>query len=89
MRDYSYITRGGYEFGEDCLLSRPKINHSGNHRLNGMMFLYGKNVKQGFRTPDVNIVDLFPTILSIMDVPLPEDLDGKVIRDCFEKEHAV
>ena len=28
---------------------------------------------------DVEIMDLFPTILTLMDVPVPQDVDGHVV----------
>ena len=83
MRNYSYITRGGYEFDGDDIFSKPKINHSGNHRLNGVAFFYGNNIKNGFRFPDIQITDFCPTILSILEIPVPEDLDGRVVNGVF------
>ena len=84
MRNYNYITRGGYEFDGDDLFSKPKINHSGNHRLNGITFFYGKNIKNGYRFPDIQIIDLCPTILSIFEIPVPEDMDGRFIDEIFK-----
>ncbi len=83
MRNYGYITRGGHEFAGDGLFSKPKINHSGNHRLNGMAFIRGPNIKPGFRMPEITITDLAPTILYVMGVPIPDDMDGRVVHEVF------
>jgi len=84
MRDYSYITRGGYEFLGESFLSSPQINHSGNHRMNGIAFFQGSDIKNGFRMNDIQITDLFPTILSAMEIPVPGDVDGCVVKDIFK-----
>ena len=87
MRDYEYITRGGYELVGDSLLSPPQINHSGNHRINGIAFFQGPNIKKDFKMPDLNIIDLCPTILSMMEIPVPGDVDGRVVEEIFEIVH--
>jgi len=85
MRDYEYITRGGYEFIGESLFSRPEINHSGNHRRNGISFFLGPNIKKGFRFSEIQIIDLLPTALSIMGIPIPGDVDGRVVEEIFER----
>lgn len=84
MRNYEYITRGGYEFVGDSLFSPPGINHSGNHRMNGISFFFGPRIKKGFRFPEIQITDLMPTILNMMGVPIPGDVDGRVVEEIFE-----
>jgi predicted AlkP superfamily phosphohydrolase/phosphomutase len=86
MKDYSYIARGGQEFSEQSLVSKPKINHSGNHRMNGVAFFLGPFIKKRLKLPDINIVDLCPTVLSIMGLPVPDDMDGRVVNEVFEKD---
>jgi predicted AlkP superfamily phosphohydrolase/phosphomutase len=81
MRNYRYMTRGGYEFRGNSLFSKPKINHSGNHRINGIAFFYGPNIKKGGKIADIHIIDLMPTILSIMDIPIPDDVDGRAVTE--------
>ena len=84
MRNYSYITRGGCEFIKNEFVSKPRINHSGNHRLNGIAFFRGPDIKKGFRIPDIHIVDLAPTILHIMDIPVSPDMDGRRVHEIFD-----
>lgn len=85
MRDYEYITRGGYEFVGDSLFSPPEINHSGNHRMNGISFFFGPRIKKDFRFSDIQITDLLPTILAMMGVKIPRDVDGRVVEEIFER----
>ena len=41
MRDYSYISRGGQEFRRNMLWDESGVNHSGNHRMEGILFVQG------------------------------------------------
>ncbi|MBO7447214.1 hypothetical protein J6U78_02695, partial [bacterium] len=45
----------------------------------------GKNVRQGETLPAA-IIDVTPTILALMGIPLSDDLDGKVLVDALTEE---
>jgi len=57
----------------------------GDHRDEGIIMAYGPDFRQGLRI-ESNIVDLPPTILFMMDVPIPKDMDGKVLTEIFKEE---
>ena len=66
-------------------LSKPGFyDWMGDHRQNGILFMYGKNIVQN-KQVNASIVDIVPTILAMMNVPLSPDFDGKVIKDAFKK----
>ena len=46
------------------------------HRLNGMVIVKGPQVRKGGQIEAARLIDLTPTILHIMGVPVPEDMDG-------------
>lgn len=54
---------------------------SGSHRRHGIFIAWGANVKTGETVEDARIVDLAPTILHLMELPVPEDMDGRVLTD--------
>jgi len=56
----------------------------GTHQFDGFYAISGSKIKQNFRFDNSHITDLFPTILHLMDVPIPEDVDGKVLVDIFK-----
>lgn len=60
-----------------------ELSGDSNHAINGMFCLAGNNVKKE-HTTDAEIVDMFPTLLHMLDIPIPDDIDGKVITDAFE-----
>lgn len=56
---------------------RPPDGRSGNHRFNGIFFASGPDIKSG-TIEEINIIDLLPTILTLLGLPLQENLPGKV-----------
>lgn len=67
---------------ERCSWS-PKQNAS--HRMNGIFICTGKGIKKGETITNAEIIDLAPTILHIMGIPIPRDMDGKVLTEIFEE----
>ncbi len=60
---------------------------SGDHRLNGIIFMKGKDIKKGRPMDGANIMDFAPTVLYLMDSPIPDDMDGKVLTEAFNESH--
>lgn len=58
--------------------------HSGAHRPNGVVMAVGEGIKKGVEITGANIVDIAPTILHIMNVPVPTIMDGRVLKEIFE-----
>ena len=55
-----------------------------DHRNFGILCFYGPNVKKDERVYGATLLDVAPTILSIMDLPIAKDMDGKVLSNCFK-----
>lgn len=53
------------------------------HRRNGMVIFKGPHIHAGRKIEAAQIIDLAPTILHIMGVPIPSDMDGKILWDLF------
>ncbi len=60
---------------------------SGNHTPEGLLIARGPDIRAGQQS-DAEIVDLAPTILHLMNAPVPIDIDGSVIMDLFEPDSA-
>ena len=65
------------------LLTRP----NGSHRLNGMCMLWGEHIVPGARLECARLEDLFPTILHLMGVAIPADVDGRVLREAIDPQY--
>jgi len=63
-----------------------KLHQNAEHRLNGIFTAKGQYVKRGIRVEYANIMDLAPTILYLFGLPVPDDMDGKVLTDIFEEK---
>jgi predicted AlkP superfamily phosphohydrolase/phosphomutase len=63
------------------LFSEPL--QSGDHRMHGIFIAYGCNIRRG-KLKDVSIFDVCPTILAALGLPVPSDMDGRVIKEIFE-----
>jgi predicted AlkP superfamily phosphohydrolase/phosphomutase len=57
----------------------------GIHHPDGVLYLYGAGVKRGVTIAPTHVYDVVPTILSFMGIPLPDDLDGKIMEEAFER----
>jgi predicted AlkP superfamily phosphohydrolase/phosphomutase len=60
----------------------------GTHRPEGVLVAAGPGIRAG-RVARAGIVDLAPTVLSVAGVPLPDDMDGRVLTELFERPPAV
>ncbi len=61
----------------------------GEHRLNGIFLAYGKGIKKGYKIKGAKIYDIAPTILHIFGLPIPNDMDGRVLMEIFEPDSEV
>jgi predicted AlkP superfamily phosphohydrolase/phosphomutase len=59
---------------------------NGGHDQFGIVGLLGEGVKPG-QIDGAEIADIGPTVLYIRDAPIPEDVDGKVLRSALTIDH--
>ena len=82
MRDLSYITRHGYEFTKPGMVfTRPNTFESGSHRIDGLLFVSGPDFQAKGELPIYSIMDLAPTILHLLGLPVDRNMEGTVIVD--------
>lgn len=58
----------------------------GSHRINGIFLAFGQGIKKGTEIKDAEIYDIAPTILHVLNLPIPKDVDGRVLMKIFEEE---
>ena len=56
---------------------------SGTHRMKGIFIGHGVDLKKGCCLSGCRIIDICPTILNLMNVPIPDDMDGKVLTEAL------
>lgn len=89
-KGYSYLSRPSLMSREGLPIERLDmrekgmsdymINRSGSHRDEGVFIISGRGINMDMAVDgDVNIIDIAPTILSLLGIPVPEAMDGKVL----------
>jgi predicted AlkP superfamily phosphohydrolase/phosphomutase len=73
---------------KNALRKRRKISPIGSHdrARDGIFLAYGQDVKQGMKLGEAKITDIAPTILHLYNVPVPEDMDGRVLKEIFKED---
>jgi len=56
---------------------------NGSHRLNGIFMAKGPDIAKGKQIMNAQIIDITPTILHLMGIKIPDDMDGNVLREIF------
>ena len=56
------------------------------HKLHGIFLAKGPGIRKGVNIKGAMIYDLAPTILHIFGIPIPQDIDGRVLKEMFEED---
>jgi predicted AlkP superfamily phosphohydrolase/phosphomutase len=82
-----YKALGLSDFNSPRILE-PVFGCTGNHRMRGMLALRGKGViREGAVIDGAAIQDLAPTILYVLGVPIPGEMDGVVLNEVFTSDY--
>lgn len=81
--DWRYRTIGLYDFTTNEVIS-PAFGPTGDHRLDGVLIAHGPAVRAGSRPEGANLLDIAPTLLHLLGVPAPDDLDGRVLSEILD-----
>jgi hypothetical protein len=56
---------------------------SGCHRRHGILIAWGSGIRSGEPVENARIMDLTPTILHVMGLAVPDDMDGRVLTSAL------
>jgi len=81
--------------GDRSLLSKSLVHEKfqnislwrGTHRREGLVVFNGPHISPGRLSATPQIQDLTPTILYLLGIPIPEDMDGRVIKEIVEASY--
>ncbi len=65
----------------------PPESPGGRHYPSGALLVAGPGVRQGAVLDGARLIDIAPTILYTFGLPVPEDMDGRVLTEVFTQEH--
>ena len=76
-------------FGAELMMEARQFQtpRSGDHHREGIFMLMGPGIRKGAQLESAEIIDIAPTILYLMGLPVPRDMDGKVVQGAFEEHY--
>lgn len=83
--DMSVLGKGAYQFLSNKNVSASQ-NQTGHHRMDGIFFAEGPEINKDSKVSDAHIMDLAPTILYLLDLPILDSMDGKVLDDILDED---
>jgi predicted AlkP superfamily phosphohydrolase/phosphomutase len=77
-----YVSFGHADFGSNRIIE-ASTGQTGHHHMEGVVCLAGPGVKAGNTLEEPSILDLAPTVLRYLGLPIPSHMDGKVLINAF------
>ncbi len=87
-RNLETIAFGDFEFGSNKVI-QPSFGVSSSHRMNGIFVASGAGIQSVGEFSGAGLPDLAPTILHVMGLPVPSDMDGRVLTKALTDTRAV
>ncbi|MBD3232227.1 MAG: hypothetical protein GF315_00730 [candidate division Zixibacteria bacterium] len=82
--NYAYL--GRQHIGSDQAITHCADKPIGFHRPNGIFVSRGPDIRVNTCFDGLSLQDIAPTILYSIDLPIPQDMDGKVFTQIFVSE---
>ena len=79
---YEFFGMHGFTFNK--VIEDTFVN-SGKHTPEGIILLYSEQLKGGTKIEGASIMDIFPTVLYVLDQKIPDYIDGKILEKVFSK----
>lgn len=72
-------------FGEP-IQSDSGIRRTGDHRMQGIFIAHGPNIKKRLKiNSNIQTWDVTPTVLHLLGLPVPDYMDGSVLKEIIKK----
>jgi predicted AlkP superfamily phosphohydrolase/phosphomutase len=88
LKDWNYRTIGLHDFTTNKLFA-PAFGPTGDHRLDGILIASGPAIRPGAQLRQGRLLDVAPTVLHLLGIPVPDDMDGRVLTELLEPELAM
>ncbi len=58
---------------------------TGTHSLYGVLIAHGPSIRKGKMITGARLIDIAPTVLHLLGLPMPRDIDGRVLDDMLKE----
>ena len=90
--DIIVMPNEGYEIACSAIAKKlwnePK-KWTGVHKREGILIVKGPGIHKGAEMENVSILDLAPTILHMFNMPIPKDMDGRLLMEIFQNHATI
>ena len=87
--DLALIPADGYGFSFSLNDAPSPPSNEGTHRHNGVLIAGGSAIRRPGQDFRPHLVDLAPTVLHLLDLPVPSDMDGRVLEEILVSSQKV
>jgi hypothetical protein len=71
---------------EELFLTDTPTEKQGMHDPRGMLALWGKGIKKGARLDETTNLDVAPTLLSLLGIPVPSVMRGRILGEAWDQK---
>jgi predicted AlkP superfamily phosphohydrolase/phosphomutase len=93
-KDYKYLLMFNFPPADDKSMIwtiPPTLSllwgRTGCHKPKGIFMAFGSHIKTGVQVKSANIMDIAPTVLYECGVPVPDDMDGRILTEIFDDQY--
>ncbi|MFH1313432.1 MAG: alkaline phosphatase family protein [Candidatus Eisenbacteria bacterium] len=76
---------GDFEFSSNRVLEPASEAISAQHRMDGIFIARGEGMRKGDKVENMSVLDVAPLLMYLMDLPIPDVLDGEFRKDLFDE----
>lgn len=95
-KNHQYTCRPGYEDSRQSIFA-SSLEHSemseistlqkgGTHTPEGIIMAIGEGLRKGVAISGARLIDLAPTFLYLLGVPIATDMDGRILKEAFTED---
>ena len=89
LPDVILVPADGYNFSNAAMDAAPEPTKEGIHRPMGVLIIAGDLLKQPPARFAPKLIDMAPTILHLLGLPVPADMDGRVLEEILSDPKGV
>jgi predicted AlkP superfamily phosphohydrolase/phosphomutase len=84
--DFRYDSSVKFGIETRDVFGPPEFEDSGTHRREGILIACGKQIKKGCSIHGATLFDVAPTVLYLLNCPVPPDMDGRPLTSMVQDD---